>query len=73
LMMSLWDALRMNMMISYQELVRTFLRLNSSLIERQVYQGNQQPSLFDAQYTSSIANTTNHGIHWLDGNKQVIE
>nr|QJS00868.1 hypothetical protein [Klebsiella pneumoniae] len=22
--MSLWDALRMNMMISYQELVRTF-------------------------------------------------
>ncbi|WP_218058292.1 hypothetical protein, partial [Klebsiella pneumoniae] len=25
LMMSLWDALRMNMMISYQELVRTFL------------------------------------------------
>ena len=28
-MMSLWDALRMNMMISYQELVRTFLRLYS--------------------------------------------
>ncbi|MBL2752357.1 ccm domain-containing protein, partial [Klebsiella pneumoniae] len=27
LMMSLWDALRMNMMISYQELVRTFLKL----------------------------------------------
>jgi hypothetical protein len=25
IMMSLWDALRMNMMISYQELVRTFL------------------------------------------------
>ncbi|CTU79043.1 ydjO [Escherichia coli] len=25
-MMSLWDALRMNMMISYQELVRTFHR-----------------------------------------------
>jgi hypothetical protein len=24
--MSLWDALRMNMMISYQELVRTFPR-----------------------------------------------
>ncbi len=29
-MMSLWDALRMNMMISYQELVRTFL--NSSWV-----------------------------------------
>ncbi|MCW6374886.1 type VI secretion system contractile sheath small subunit, partial [Klebsiella pneumoniae] len=27
-MMSLWDALRMNMMISYQELVRTFLNLS---------------------------------------------
>ncbi|VAF59689.1 Uncharacterised protein [Enterobacter hormaechei] len=32
-MMSLWDALRMNMMISYQELVRTFLKhpLNEEL------------------------------------------
>ena len=28
-MMSLWDALRMNMMISYQELVRTFLKYRS--------------------------------------------
>ncbi|PCR27707.1 hypothetical protein CQA86_22290 [Klebsiella pneumoniae] len=28
-MMSLWDALRMNMMISYQELVRTFLSKGS--------------------------------------------
>ena len=27
-MMSLWDALRMNMMISYQELVRTFPNFN---------------------------------------------
>ncbi|WP_447401586.1 hypothetical protein [Escherichia coli] len=26
-MMSLWDALRMNMMISYQELVRTFPKM----------------------------------------------
>ncbi|EMX32046.1 hypothetical protein ECMP0215612_1701 [Escherichia coli MP021561.2] len=30
-MMSLWDALRMNMMISYQELVRTFLSFYSDL------------------------------------------
>ena len=29
-MMSLWDALRMNMMISYQELVRTFLKFISN-------------------------------------------
>ena len=30
-MMSLWDALRMNMMISYQELVRTFLNCDDNL------------------------------------------
>ncbi|AQZ79549.1 ydjO [Escherichia coli] len=30
-MMSLWDALRMNMMISYQELVRTFLKTKKIL------------------------------------------
>ena len=28
--MSLWDALRMNMMISYQELVRTFPNTNAN-------------------------------------------
>ncbi len=32
-MMSLWDALRMNMMISYQELVRTFLSFAEDLPE----------------------------------------
>ncbi|MGF5308487.1 hypothetical protein ACQE6L_27820, partial [Klebsiella pneumoniae] len=32
LMMSLWDALRMNMMISYQELVRTFLSTFGTLV-----------------------------------------
>ncbi|SQK16455.1 type VI secretion system effector, Hcp1 family [Escherichia coli] len=30
-MMSLWDALRMNMMISYQELVRTFPNMQSRI------------------------------------------
>ncbi|SSM98891.1 Uncharacterised protein [Klebsiella pneumoniae] len=30
-MMSLWDALRMNMMISYQELVRTFPRISPNM------------------------------------------
>ncbi|MDV0651231.1 hypothetical protein RZP13_17425, partial [Klebsiella quasipneumoniae subsp. similipneumoniae] len=34
LMMSLWDALRMNMMISYQELVRTFPSETLSRMER---------------------------------------
>ncbi len=33
-MMSLWDALRMNMMISYQELVRTFPKLTKSECEK---------------------------------------
>ncbi|SWC57789.1 Uncharacterised protein [Klebsiella pneumoniae] len=32
-MMSLWDALRMNMMISYQELVRTFLNFTDIVTE----------------------------------------
>ncbi|MCI3341358.1 hypothetical protein MQA30_25700, partial [Escherichia coli] len=32
LMMSLWDALRMNMMISYQELVRTFPKLQCQIL-----------------------------------------
>ncbi|MCM8226610.1 hypothetical protein OGY18_02945, partial [Citrobacter sp. Cpo142] len=39
LMMSLWDALRMNMMISYQELVRTFPKycsIESKRIDRQL-------------------------------------
>ncbi|MDC6994364.1 YjbH domain-containing protein [Escherichia coli] len=31
-MMSLWDALRMNMMISYQELVRTFPNRNRAVV-----------------------------------------
>ncbi len=35
-MMSLWDALRMNMMISYQELVRTFLKNEKTKITRLV-------------------------------------
>ncbi|SQR76761.1 ydjO [Escherichia coli] len=36
-MMSLWDALRMNMMISYQELVRTFPRRAAGIGWRFVY------------------------------------
>ncbi|MBL1916310.1 exonuclease, partial [Klebsiella pneumoniae] len=37
LMMSLWDALRMNMMISYQELVRTFPNYHGYYRNRQYY------------------------------------
>ncbi len=35
-MMSLWDALRMNMMISYQELVRTFLNYKVNTVKQSV-------------------------------------
>ncbi|HBW1584782.1 TPA: right-handed parallel beta-helix repeat-containing protein [Klebsiella pneumoniae] len=45
------------------------VRLNSSLIERQVYQGGQQPRLIDTEYSSALANTTTDGIHWLNANK----
>ncbi len=60
-MMSLWDALRMNMMISYQELVRTFL---STKNQRYVifpcpcahYHGSlpQQPGLFGTDFRQQI-------------------
>ncbi|KVK32966.1 long polar fimbrial chaperone LpfB, partial [Enterobacter chengduensis] len=44
LMMSLWDALRMNMMISYQELVRTFPNKTPFIITPPLYrlEGSQQ-------------------------------
>ncbi|MQS22712.1 hypothetical protein E4K60_23980 [Escherichia coli] len=58
-MMSLWDALRMNMMISYQELVRTFLnsvnkvnvksKVKNSYISRSV---NDEFSLTDDEINS---------------------
>ena len=36
-MMSLWDALRMNMMISYQELVRTFPSDNNDRLVKEFF------------------------------------
>ncbi len=41
--MSLWDALRMNMMISYQELVRTFLGVSGkeTVIKTSFFYGRQ--------------------------------
>ncbi len=43
-MMSLWDALRMNMMISYQELVRTFPN-NSNLFNDFLFNHQQDEQL----------------------------
>ncbi len=42
-MMSLWDALRMNMMISYQELVRTFLNSERAATLFDWYQADEIP------------------------------
>ncbi len=39
-MMSLWDALRMNMMISYQELVRTFPKYSTDKYVIWIYTNN---------------------------------
>ncbi|MFR0520887.1 anion permease, partial [Klebsiella michiganensis] len=45
---SLWDALRMNMMISYQELVRTFPNSYGGCITH--YGGAAGPIIFAAGY-----------------------
>ncbi|MQK20152.1 hypothetical protein EI013_16945 [Escherichia coli] len=63
-MMSLWDALRMNMMISYQELVRTFP--NTSVDERyfKIYLSVTYPPLSINVVTSNgIAIATPFLIH----------
>ncbi|OKU79913.1 hypothetical protein AWJ24_12015 [Escherichia coli] len=64
-MMSLWDALRMNMMISYQELVRTFLRRgryrktprNTPFVlpEPEPFENN---IIIDAIFTCNLCNTS---------------
>ncbi len=58
-MMSLWDALRMNMMISYQELVRTFL--NISLVNKCVNPDNIK--YYDCQKSRNIVSVINS---WKD-------
>nr|VXZ93243.1 Uncharacterised protein [Klebsiella pneumoniae] len=50
-MMSLWDALRMNMMISYQELVRTFLRCTPPAKYRS---GDASRNMIDVRFESEM-------------------
>ncbi|WP_213078515.1 hypothetical protein, partial [Escherichia coli] len=45
LMMSLWDALRMNMMISYQELVRTFPCVSDNKHSFKTFRNNQNTGI----------------------------
>ncbi|RQN42416.1 hypothetical protein C3451_18230 [Enterobacter sp. 301B] len=60
-MMSLWDALRMNMMISYQELVRTFLRESDRInyFKRPTCRYSVNPSTLDNYPVWKFAITTN--------------
>ncbi|WP_227641432.1 hypothetical protein, partial [Klebsiella pneumoniae] len=53
LMMSLWDALRMNMMISYQELVRTF-----PISELNLFSSDAQLSVFISTIRTPEKNLT---------------
>ncbi len=46
-MMSLWDALRMNMMISYQELVRTFPKVPKTDDNGKIILINGKPVMVD--------------------------
>ncbi len=56
--MSLWDALRMNMMISYQELVRTF-------------PNNQAKATFDLAKNLADGKDAAAGTNWKIDNKIV--
>ena len=50
-MMSLWDALRMNMMISYQELVRTFPKNLMLISEVNIHENHEVDMLI---YTNCL-------------------
>ena len=50
-MMSLWDALRMNMMISYQELVRTFLSTLSPEQLEMIHQTGYEAGVYSQKLT----------------------
>lgn len=45
--------------------------LNNSLIETQVYQGKEEPTLYNDSFSRAFHNTTINGVHWLDGNKSM--
>ncbi|WP_443965643.1 hypothetical protein, partial [Serratia nevei] len=60
LMMSLWDALRMNMMISYQELVRTFPRPITAI--PQILEAPFRPSKINMPMTINIIAPAREGV-----------
>ncbi|WP_154590094.1 lysozyme inhibitor LprI family protein, partial [Enterobacter hormaechei] len=53
-MMSLWDALRMNMMISYQELVRTFPKGYAQGVRAPVFYGSGSEAPKNNKVTSNV-------------------
>ncbi len=62
-MMSLWDALRMNMMISYQELVRTFP--NKRCYERLIKSAENFPSATIAALAEALVKKDDKRKHTL--------
>ncbi|PUW21423.1 hypothetical protein AUN00_00840 [Cronobacter sakazakii] len=64
-MMSLWDALRMNMMISYQELVRTFPRLSVAIQRSIKNQSSQKRISSDITHCKRVM--LSFGINLNDG------
>ncbi|TMY12742.1 hypothetical protein EMF04_25365 [Klebsiella pneumoniae] len=59
-MMSLWDALRMNMMISYQELVRTFLSFTSRKIFSTSMAGSSQRQNTLTPFDNRVCGLSHH-------------
>ncbi len=53
-MMSLWDALRMNMMISYQELVRTFLSSSRVVTNLEVAKPDETTDIAGEHFTQKF-------------------
>ncbi|MCM8146859.1 EAL domain-containing protein, partial [Enterobacter hormaechei] len=77
-MMSLWDALRMNMMISYQELVRTFLRQTFESMPFIKLELSEHFLGLDKGLKSPLLKSLSQGVNglWLDdlgaGNANVV-
>ena len=77
-MMSLWDALRMNMMISYQELVRTFPNMNEKTLSIDIARLKQVRysvgiAIGEEKYTGIIGALRGGYINCLVTNRETAE
>jgi hypothetical protein len=69
--MSLWDALRMNMMISYQELVRTFPSQPGRQAERKVIEAALQRFSPGVEGKTSCDRTGDQYCHVIPKDKTI--